>query len=158
MKHLIITLFMTAVTVPALAQDIYHIDPQEQAGISIPLTSSISITYDAGGNVTSIGTPFSPLFGASQQVEENSRPLQESLFNTVIAYSQPSSLVSVTVTGWPEEGSYTIAVYDTAGQLAILRESSSSYAEVSLSDLSSGIYIIDVTVGGEHSTKKITKE
>ena len=85
MKHLIITLFMTAVTVPALAQDIYHIDPQEQAGISIPLTSSISITYDAGGNVTSIGTPFSPLFGASQQVEENSRPLQESLFNTVIA-------------------------------------------------------------------------
>ena len=125
--------------------------------IFIPQT--IGISYDAGGNVTSVGP--SVLKSFNMDTEEGNGPQYSAMSVTPsvsIDFFNTNATLVVSVSGLSDNGTFTVSVYDASGQLTIMRESTSPSVQLSLGKTKSGVYIVDVRTSDGHTVRKITKE
>ena len=145
------TLFLMIASVPALAQDIYHIDPQDQpdySGPSIPLP--ISYGYDASGNRTSKGVSVNPgdtiIIGPGGPITLSVGP------------SPTQGTVTVSLSSWDRGNTYSVNIYGIAGQRVTSKVSNSAVTTLDISSQADGVYIVEVDLGERKESVKIIKE
>ena len=145
------TLFLMIASVPALAQDIYHIDPQDQPDYSGPsLNLPILYTYDASGNRTSKGVKTIPLF------ENNDGPGLPVTLS--VGPSPTQGTVTVSLSSWDRGNTYSVNIYGIAGQRVTSKVSNSAVTTLDISSQADGVYIVEVDLGERKESVKIIKE
>lgn len=148
--HFIFIVTVLLFSNPSFAQQ----EEQESGNDSRGKTSSMTIsprifTYDAAGNRILMSTPAR---------EEQQSPNKNQTHGGQICLSVTSGILKVCLSEEINEP-YGISVYNIAGQLmAELKDCRGMSQNINLSNLERGVYVIDVSAGNNHSTRKITKE
>lgn len=128
--------------------------------ISVVITDAqrISYAYDADGNriKRELVIPRTVNAGgrASENIESYYDPMGE---HTVKFEATANGKINISVINFSEQDNGTIDVYSVNGMVLLSSDISDTLTVIDISSQPHGVYILRVTVNGEQTTWKITK-
>ena len=124
----------------------------------------IEMTYDNAGNRTSIKVMEMPSNKKGGNNSKNAEQRDTAYYVdqlpsvTMKVYPNPTQgIVHIDMEGDASPKQHTICIYDSHGRKLHESQNEDASAQIDLSSYATGIYIVELSVNGEHTTWKIIK-